>query len=151
MPPNELLWSRWDDVDALLSRALDLPSDERADHVVAATVGDEEIRALVLRLLARLATNGDRLTTPSGDVIAGAFGDAPEASDPDLIPGAKVGQFVIGQTGQVQYGQPVDSTLLIQPLGKAVISSGWPSRKLQIGVHRKNHNAVGAALPAQRT
>lgn len=95
MPPNELLWSRWDDVDALLSRALDLPSDERSDHVVAATAGDEELRALVLRLLARLATNGDRLTTPSGDVIAGAFGDAPEASDPDLVPGAKVGQFVI--------------------------------------------------------
>jgi hypothetical protein len=73
VPADEILWSRWDDVDAMLARALDLPAAERAGWVRGAAPGDEQLVALVLRLLDRVGDDPGRAGSPSASLVAGGI------------------------------------------------------------------------------
>jgi eukaryotic-like serine/threonine-protein kinase len=94
-PPDELLWQRWDDVDRLLSDAINLPADDRDAFVRSATEGDAPLRELVLRLVDRLRTDADARLTPRDDVVLAAFsGD--HGNTPELLePGAEVDRYRI--------------------------------------------------------
>jgi serine/threonine-protein kinase len=91
---DDLLWARWDDVDAILSGALDLTEAERGSYVARETIADPELRALVLRLLERLSTDAARVNAPAGDVVRAAFSDG-EAADLDLAAGTVIGTYRI--------------------------------------------------------
>ncbi|HEX9564740.1 MAG TPA: tetratricopeptide repeat protein [Gemmatimonadaceae bacterium] len=94
MSADELLWRRWNEVDALLAGALELAEADRESYIARETINDPELGALVTRLLERLSTDRGRLTAPSGEVVRAAFGDA-GAGEVDLAPGTVVGPYVI--------------------------------------------------------
>ena len=94
-PPDDLLWARWDDVDRILSEAINLPAAERDAHVRTATEGDDPLRELVLRLVERLRTDADARLTPGDDVVLAAFSGDQENSLEALEPGAEVDRYRI--------------------------------------------------------
>ena len=100
--PDSLLWQRWDEVDRLLSEAMDLPPDE-GEELVRRSVGDDAaLRDLVLRLLDRVRTNEGAELTPREDIILSAFsGEGPGGGLDALGPGEIVGSYrIIGRIGR---------------------------------------------------
>ncbi len=90
---DELLWSRWEDVDRWLDAALDLPPAERPALIERLTAKDAELGALLRRLLAHAADASPRLDTPAGPFIEELFPEG--AVEPDLPPGSTVGRWTI--------------------------------------------------------
>lgn len=66
--------TRFRDADRILDEALDQPAAQRADFIGRECGGDDELRALVERLLARCAENDTRLT--AGGALGGAFAES---------------------------------------------------------------------------
>ncbi len=96
---SPLLWERWDEVDRLLSDALERSPPERVSFVTQAAADDDALRDLVLRLLDRLELDSGRVTSPSGPVMRAAFGD-PRIDD-SIAPGSDIDRFrVLGQRGR---------------------------------------------------
>jgi serine/threonine-protein kinase len=96
VPTDDRLWVRWDDVDALLARALERPSEERAAFISDAAADDAELRQLVSRLLDRLAADPDRATSPPDSIVSRAFGTPlPSGPDTDLASGTAIGRYLI--------------------------------------------------------
>jgi len=94
-----LLWERWDEVDRLLTTALDRPAPERAAWVRRATGDDTALGDLVLRLLGRLDTDHGRLAAPDESVVVAAFGSPESREDTDdLPPGSAIGRYLIRGT-----------------------------------------------------
>ncbi len=95
-PPDPLLWARWDEVDRLLSEALDLPPARRVSHIQQCTMGDDDLADVVLRLLEHLQTHPDMDVAPSGDLVLAALsgGDSQPALE-DLTAGVEVGRYRI--------------------------------------------------------
>jgi tetratricopeptide (TPR) repeat protein/tRNA A-37 threonylcarbamoyl transferase component Bud32 len=95
-PAEPLLWTRWVEVDRLLSEALDLPAAQRVDHVRRSTSGDDALAEVVLRLLERLDTDAGVEVAPREALILAALsrGD-PETGLEDLVPGVEVGRYRI--------------------------------------------------------
>jgi serine/threonine-protein kinase len=99
--PDDLLWSRWEEIDRVLEGALELPSGERASHVARLTDGDDRLRELVMRLLHQLDSDAGRLGGPGEQLVHDAFGLDSEAASPDLDQGMQVGSYVIvGRRGR---------------------------------------------------
>jgi serine/threonine-protein kinase len=98
MPIDDVLWSRWNEADALLARAQDVEPKARMSFVAAETKDDPELRALALRLLSRFDSEADRLAGPSGAVVESAFGrGARQEADAELAPGSLVDRYVVRQ------------------------------------------------------
>ena len=93
---SDLLWKRWDEVDRLLSEALELPQTERERFIRRAVPEDGAFFALVLRLVQRLETDHGRVTAPPESVVVAAFGAKEEtAASADLAPGTAIGRYQI--------------------------------------------------------
>ncbi|MEZ4588183.1 MAG: serine/threonine-protein kinase [Gemmatimonadales bacterium] len=86
------LWDRWDEVDRLLDEALELEPDRRVAVVLERTPDDEALRALVLRLLERMASGDDRLSKVPSRLVEQAFD---KGTPTDLAAGTEVGRWVI--------------------------------------------------------
>lgn len=93
---ESLLWQRWEDIDRLLSAALELPVDQRDAHVRGAAGEDAPLRDLVLRLLDRVHRGRQEELFPDEGVVLAAFssGGAPRELDV-LPPGTVVGRYRI--------------------------------------------------------
>jgi serine/threonine-protein kinase len=93
---SSLLWERWDEVDRLLSAALDLSAAERARFVCRAIPEPGAFRNLVLRLVERLATGHNRVTAPPEALVEAAF-DGPDGDQgpADLQPGTLIARYRI--------------------------------------------------------
>lgn len=87
-----LLWGRWNEVDALLERALDLPAREREAMVREAVPEAGPFRDLVLRMVRELDDDEPRLAAPAAAIVAEAFGKSDVG---DLPPGTAVGPFMV--------------------------------------------------------
>lgn len=93
---SSLLWSRWDEIDRLLSAALERPGPLREAWIRREVAEDGAFLELVLRLVARLETEQDRLSGPSESVVSGAFGpDESRGAETELAPGARIGRYEI--------------------------------------------------------
>lgn len=92
MSDDPLLWQRWDEVDALLAEAHDLPTAEREGFVHHAVPEPGPFRDLVLRLVRRLDDDDPRVAAPADGLISAAFGSGDSG---DLAPGSRVGRFVV--------------------------------------------------------
>ncbi len=90
---DELLWSRWEEVDRCLDAALDLPAAERPALVERVTRQDAELGALLGRLLSHAADASPRLEAPAEPLMAELFPG--ERVEPDLPPGSTVGRWTI--------------------------------------------------------
>lgn len=55
MMDRSILWERWEEVDRILTDALDLPADQRQRYVHQAAGDDTRLKQLLLRLLERMA------------------------------------------------------------------------------------------------
>jgi tetratricopeptide (TPR) repeat protein/tRNA A-37 threonylcarbamoyl transferase component Bud32 len=94
IPPDSLLWERWDDVDRLLADALDRPAADQAAFVQHVAAHDAPLRDLVLRLLGRLVSDAGRSTAPPRRMVLAAFADpATELALDDLPSGEQVGSY----------------------------------------------------------
>ena len=95
---TDLLWERWEEIDLILDRALEHPDADRAAFIRRAAGADTELGDLVLRLAARLDSDGQRrVTGPDESMVAAAFGvtgDGDESSQ-DLAAGTEIGRYVI--------------------------------------------------------
>jgi eukaryotic-like serine/threonine-protein kinase len=93
---DPLLWERWNEVDQLLSEALDLPGDDRVRHVRQSTKGDPPLTDLVLRLLERLRTDANVEVAPREELVCAALTKGePEGSLEDMVAGTEVGHYRI--------------------------------------------------------
>ncbi|NNK64558.1 MAG: serine/threonine protein kinase, partial [Gemmatimonadetes bacterium] len=101
MSSDHRLWDRWDEVDALLARALDQPIAEQVPFVRAECGDDAELADLVVRLLEVDAADGEPLS-PSDSVLRGAFSDPLQAAAGPLV-GSLAGAYrlveLIGRGG----------------------------------------------------
>lgn len=97
--PESLLWERWEEIDRLLSEALDLPPEAREAHVRRGLGDDPALGDLVGRLVARLAADHDRVVAPAASLVAAAFGPAATGDrEADLPAGTDVGRYrILGQ------------------------------------------------------
>jgi eukaryotic-like serine/threonine-protein kinase len=95
MTGPRLLWQRWEEADRILSAAMDLPVEERQALVRREVPEPGEFQDLVLRLVAGLAADHERVTAPSGELVAAAFGSGAGGEEPDLPPGTEVGRYRI--------------------------------------------------------
>ncbi len=66
--------TRFRDADRILDEALDRPASERSDFIAGACADDDELRALVERLLARCDEGDTHLT--AGGALGGAFAES---------------------------------------------------------------------------
>ncbi|MHB1327561.1 MAG: serine/threonine-protein kinase, partial [Gemmatimonadales bacterium] len=92
---DELLWQRWDEVDGVLDRLLDLSAEERRRELAQLERADPALHELVVRLLVRVDDDGSRVSGPSEGAILGAFGKA-ERDEPDLEVGTMIGRYCLG-------------------------------------------------------
>ena len=82
--------TRWREADRILDDALDQEAGLRLEHIAAACGDDDELRALVERLLERCDVGDTRIT--AGGALRGAFADsldrelAGDAADPAGTP-----------------------------------------------------------------
>lgn len=101
MSSDDRLWDRWDEVDALLARALDLPRAEQVPFVRAECGDDTELAQLVVGLLEVYASEREPLS-PSDSVLRVAFSDPPDAAAGPLV-GSLAGPYrlveLIGRGG----------------------------------------------------
>ncbi len=95
MSTTDDLWVRWDEVDRLLAEVLDQPVAEQAMFLAARAGSDDQLHALVRRLLDRLGGSPNDVN-PDEAVVLGAFADdRHDASSGDLTPGRVVDRYVI--------------------------------------------------------
>jgi serine/threonine-protein kinase len=83
--PDSRLWQRWDEVDRLLSEALDLPAADRDAHVRHRTAEDVELRDLVLRLVDRVSHDDEEEWHPGEDIVLAAFSGEEPSGAPDAV------------------------------------------------------------------
>jgi serine/threonine-protein kinase len=96
--PESLLWQRWGEVDRLLSDALDLPAERRAEYIRDATGDDAELRALVMRLLERIERSDQQELFPGHDVVLAAFASESLPAEAEALPpGSTVGRYRVVQ------------------------------------------------------
>ena len=89
------LWNRWEEIDGLLARVLELPPEDRLAAIRAAAGDDLELAETVARLLGR-ASDDRSLSVPSGTFVEGAFAE-PEA----VVPGDRIGRYrIVSQLGR---------------------------------------------------
>lgn len=104
MGVDDVLWSRWDDVDRLFTLAMTRPASERVVYVERACAGDDELRRLVLRLLELTATQDERGLAPGPALLRAAYarGEAALAEDDgELEPGERIGRYrIVGVLGR---------------------------------------------------
>jgi len=93
MTDARLHWDRWAEADRILAAAVDLPAADRAAFVRAEVPEPGEFRDLILRLVARLDDDEARVSSPSGDLVRAAFGEARDADSADLTAGTAVGPY----------------------------------------------------------
>ena len=119
---NSELWKR---VEEILDQALEVPEDERAALVEAATGGDPALRAEVERMLRACAASEGMLDDPPPLVARDVLDAAPEPV-PELAPGTIVGQYRIvdllgrGGMGAVFLAERSDGTFEKQVALKVV-------------------------------
>lgn len=98
----DLTWDRWDEVDALLEKVLEVPSEEQ-EHFLAAACGDDrELLDAVSALLRASEQVPGQLLTPSKDLLKAALTDPSDDDGPDVIEaGSMVGRYrVLEQIGR---------------------------------------------------
>jgi eukaryotic-like serine/threonine-protein kinase len=95
MPDPRLLSERWVEADAVLSEALELPPSEREALVRLRVPVPGPFQELVLRLTRHLDADDSRVSLPSQEIVAGAFGESAGRDAPDLEPGTRVARYVL--------------------------------------------------------
>lgn len=95
---DDVIWSRWSEVDRLLDMVLDLPEVEREQALRRACGGDEQLYGAVLELLRAARGEDLRVTAPGAELVAAAL---PPTDEQGLPPGTVVGRYrVIRELGR---------------------------------------------------
>ncbi|MGD8277308.1 MAG: serine/threonine-protein kinase, partial [Gemmatimonadota bacterium] len=92
---QESTWDRWEEVDALLERALDVPPGERDAFLAEACRDDPELLARVRELVELSRDEGDERLGPGAGLLRAAFAgrDGADAESPDELTGTTVGPY----------------------------------------------------------
>ncbi|MDH3225358.1 MAG: serine/threonine protein kinase, partial [Gemmatimonadota bacterium] len=100
--PYRVTWDRWDEVDALFDRALDLPAEGREAFLQGICGDDPPLLEAVLELLAKDGPSAaERLAQPSRTLIRAAVDSGSEAGSQGLGPGDLVGRYrVVTELGR---------------------------------------------------
>ena len=102
---NDPLWDRWDEVDPLLARALELPEPARSAFVEEACGDDRDLKTLLERLLALSSEERAETLAPGEHLLREAFelGREGDPGAPDPLIGARLGAYrvtgVLGEGG----------------------------------------------------
>ena len=136
MSSDDILWSRWEEVDRILEQALDLPAGERRPFLEEACRGEVDLlRTLVALTAAEAGT--DEPSGPGSELLRAAF-DRPPDDEPvatgesrhgDPLIGASVGPYRItgvlgvGGMGTVYLGERDDGAFERQVALKVLRSS----------------------------
>jgi eukaryotic-like serine/threonine-protein kinase len=100
MRRRDVVWSRWDEVDRLFTRIMDLPGRERLDALDREAGDDAELRRAVLDLLELSEADDARGDTPGPNLLREALqgdGDGGDALRPD----EHVGRYrILGELGR---------------------------------------------------
>lgn len=132
---TDVVWSRWDEVDALLDRVLDVAEGERAAFLADACPDDPELVDAVLRL-ARDDSGGDAGLGPGAEVLRAALleGSEGDGEDPSALVGTLAGAYRLGDVvgtggmGAVYAAERADGTfdrtVAVKVLRAAVARAG---------------------------
>ncbi len=90
---DEVIWDRWEEVDALLDFAMDLPRDELEDRLLERCDGDSSLADAVSRLLAAAEQDPDETTSFAGATLRAALENREREVTPSIGPGDRVGRY----------------------------------------------------------
>lgn len=99
------LWNRWDEIDPLLERLLDLPASDREAFLDEACAGDDVLAAALRRLVGFAESQSSTLARPGSDLVRQAL------SDPSRRP------IDIAASAQARLGRSVGPYRLERVLG----------------------------------
>ena len=91
-------WERWDEVDALFERAMDVPKHRRERFLFEASADDPELCSAVLELF---AAGKPGLSEPSRTLMSAALGEPASDPRPGLAPGERLGPYrIVSELGR---------------------------------------------------